>query len=972
MQASIQVVFVGTEDPDGACQRIGDALNTYSTKYRSKYLVGDATSVQQGAFAPAEQGERILVHACDDYSSLRTFLKVVDHCAPHALVARHPAGPYRFEAPRAGRIDDEIGFTLRLIEPSLFTDQPAARPLLPPASLSDSELTLERDRVVIGHRPGLSTQPALAQTCRAIASQRTNVEWRPGTVAGCDLYVDHLDRKLGGFSVSAIDAMGSGAIAIGAYQVGPAVDLHWPRPPLVVANDAAGLATALISLIENPQRRRRQQQACWAWARDVASPAAVCARFEHWLEEAMANARLKERPTRLWSPTTAAPEVGCAVIARADDPLQRASLRASLRSVSSVTDECVVVLDDRSPSETAAELRELGAHVVRRRWTNDFAAARNAVHPHVKAQWLVLIDSDEVLVRSGDLARAIESARDGGHQAVLARVRAVDGDGGSELLWQFRAYDRNTCHWMYPVHNELFGMESVVPTTALFHASYVGTATEKAARSLPLLHEQEGANPTEPRWAHFLAQTYSAIGDTSNTVRWAERCIALAPDDEAYVHRWIDVTLAQLAAQKPEQALRTVHDAVQRHPTHPDPWHTLATVALARWFEASMAHRRTPSPTAVIRTADRASKLPSVATELGLPLALGPRADAEEPSSNDHGARAEPGHEPTPSDRSSSVKPALSAAASSLRIAVVCGPDTKFIAPIEHELRERYEVRALHFSQQARLGDIANAMQWADVTWFEWCDELLIESSRRLPKTSRVICRLHSREVFEGHPRHVDWGFVDHLVLVAPYMDRLVRREFDPNVPSSAIPNLVDVDRFTMSPTHSEFSLAFVGNLNFKKNPELLLQCMANLVAADARYRLDIAGEFQDLRYRLYFERMIPALGLQEAVRLHGWVDDINGWLEGKGFVVSTSVLESFGVGLAEAMAKGLTPIVHNWPGAEELFDAEHIFNTPAEFTQRVRRGTTDPQRLRDHIGKRYSKAAVMAAIEKLLAEVVA
>ena len=51
----------------------------------------------------------------------------------------------------------------------------------------------------------------------------------------------------------------------------------------------------------------------------------------------------------------------------------------------------------------------------------------------------------------------------------------------------------------------------------------------------------------------------------------------------------------------------------------------------------------------------------------------------------------------------------------------------------------------------------------------------------------------------------------------------------------------------------------------------LLLQVVKELVRIDPRYRLTIGGKVQDLRFKLYFDQMIPAMGLTPHIRFDGW-----------------------------------------------------------------------------------------------------
>ncbi|APH22623.1 glycosyl transferases group 1 family protein [Clostridium botulinum] len=89
------------------------------------------------------------------------------------------------------------------------------------------------------------------------------------------------------------------------------------------------------------------------------------------------------------------------------------------------------------------------------------------------------------------------------------------------------------------------------------------------------------------------------------------------------------------------------------------------------------------------------------------------------------------------------------------------------------------------------------------------------------------------------------------------------------------------------------FNIAYVGYINFKKGPMLLLHAFKKIFDTDNRYKLHIAGTFDEERYRLYFNQMIKEFGMEKNVIFYGWQKDINKWLEDKNYLICTSVLES-------------------------------------------------------------------------------
>jgi hypothetical protein len=305
-----------------------------------------------------------------------------------------------------------------------------------------------------------------------------------------------------------------------------------------------------------------------------------------------------------------------------------------------------------------------------------------------------------------------------------------------------------------------------------------------------------------------------------------------------------------------------------------------------------------------------------------------------------------------------------------IRVSIVCGEGLdSFVQPMRRILEETCEVRLYTV---ASTRDVAEALEWADVCWFEWCDDTLVKASQTMPKACKVVCRIHSYEVFTDMPATVNWGFVDQIVFVAEH----VRDIFEATIsgcqtPRVVIPNGVDLSKYTFRTREPGFDLAYVGYINYKKNLPLLLQIISRLVAIDERYKLHIAGAFQDLRFRIYFDHMVRTLGLKDHVAYAGWTDDVDDWLEDKDYILSTSVFESFGMSIAEGMAKGLKPVVHNWPGAIGLYPEEMLFGTVEEAVQMVVAAKFESRSYRAFITEHYELRAQVGRVRQMMEQLV-
>ncbi|GKX30806.1 hypothetical protein SH1V18_32860 [Vallitalea longa] len=288
-----------------------------------------------------------------------------------------------------------------------------------------------------------------------------------------------------------------------------------------------------------------------------------------------------------------------------------------------------------------------------------------------------------------------------------------------------------------------------------------------------------------------------------------------------------------------------------------------------------------------------------------------------------------------------------------------------FINDIIVELSKNFETKKIIVSDYSIIDE---EMEWADISWFEWCDELLIYGSkldRAQEKT--IICRLHSYEIFTNYPSSVNWNAVNKLIVVANHIKTLMVKEH--HVDSNkieVIANGIDIEKYSFKKRKPGFNIASVGYINYKKGPMLLLQAFKSIYERDNRYKLYIAGKFQDGRYVLYLRQMIIEMGLSNNVIYEGWVDDIDKWLEDKEYIICSSVFESQNLSVMEAMAKGIKPLIHNFVGARNIYKGKYIWNTIGELLDIIKEDY-DSREYRDFVKNYYYFEEKTNKIRKLL-----
>ncbi|MGI6704579.1 MAG: glycosyltransferase [Clostridia bacterium] len=272
------------------------------------------------------------------------------------------------------------------------------------------------------------------------------------------------------------------------------------------------------------------------------------------------------------------------------------------------------------------------------------------------------------------------------------------------------------------------------------------------------------------------------------------------------------------------------------------------------------------------------------------------------------------------------------------------------------------------------LSKIDKWMEWTDAAWFDWCDDLAVYGSRLgIAREKKIICRLHSYEAFTHYIQNINWANIDRVIFVAEHIRDFVLEQVKSlnRDKTEVIPNGINLDRYTYKKRKPGFNIAYVGYINYKKGPMLLLHTFKEIHDRDPRYKLHIAGKFQDSRYVLYFRQMVKEWGLENSIVFDGWQDDMNKWLEDKNYVISTSVLESQHLSIMEAMAKGIKPIIHNFVGAKQVYEKKYVWSTIGQAVNMVVSEDYCSEDYRWFVNDRYSFDKQMAGINKLIEAII-
>ncbi len=250
-----------------------------------------------------------------------------------------------------------------------------------------------------------------------------------------------------------------------------------------------------------------------------------------------------------------------------------------------------------------------------------------------------------------------------------------------------------------------------------------------------------------------------------------------------------------------------------------------------------------------------------------------------------------------------------------------------------------------HEVQYQRYYNPQLANEWADVIWFDTCDNniasatnpsqaIMADDANYMPwdlhdmdlSNKKVIVRAIDIEVWQNHQGAAKWGPVDDLIFIAPHIRNLI----DPdaldgtheNLKIHTVPCAVDLDKFTFAERGPGKDIAIISEKWSSKGTHEILQVLLKLKRIDDSYKIHWLGQRSDSPWEYaYFDEFIEHHNLN--IEFTNILQDgatVDEFLEGKNFLLHGSAKEGFSYATAEAMAKGIKPILHRFYGADDIW----------------------------------------------------
>ena len=297
-----------------------------------------------------------------------------------------------------------------------------------------------------------------------------------------------------------------------------------------------------------------------------------------------------------------------------------------------------VRVDTRFTSHAARVARELGCEVYTHpvplydceaQHPIHFAKTRNDLESCSDADWLLIIDADEILLEGPTtLIQEIVRAEELGGDGVGVDIRAVDDQGGKDSGPQSRLVKNGSWRWRFPAHNQHIGGKHLILGRLSIRSEYHSGAG-RHERSVPMLLKlyadgdpDSGASRGEERLhsSFHLAGHYWSQNLYTDVEKWAQRAIDIEPDVPELAPVWTWLAIAKLSLHGLDDAIEVVEKALEYHQGYPDLYWFRGAFAIAKAGEVDGEDPRYSMTRTGIR--DRLHLIPEIMKRLGLPIAI--------------------------------------------------------------------------------------------------------------------------------------------------------------------------------------------------------------------------------------------------------------------------------------------------------------------------------------------------------------
>lgn len=264
---------------------------------------------------------------------------------------------------------------------------------------------------------------------------------------------------------------------------------------------------------------------------------------------------------------------------------EEGNLRRCLASVAGAVDE-IIVADTGSTDNTCRVAEEFGCRLIHHPWTGNFSEARNASLAPATGEWILYLDADEELTaesREGLRRLVCDDTAEG---YFIKVINYLGSEGWTETCPDliFRLFrNRRDYRFHGAIHEQIVDVilqknnsarYRIAEGVTILHYGYLNSQVDekdKKNRNLGLISHELASNPDNRLLRYHYGVELFRAGQYEDAASEFIRAADGIDPGTIYLPKLVRyLALAQLSAQRPDQALQTVNTGLNLYPDYAD------------------------------------------------------------------------------------------------------------------------------------------------------------------------------------------------------------------------------------------------------------------------------------------------------------------------------------------------------------------------------------------------------------------
>lgn len=226
-------------------------------------------------------------------------------------------------------------------------------------------------------------------------------------------------------------------------------------------------------------------------------------------------------------------------------------------------------------------------HYSRHKWTDDFAAARNALLNKVETDYWVWMDSDDTIEGLDNLRQIVSEMEKNKTDVTFFPYQYAFNEQGEciEIQWRERILRTSPdLYWKGRVHETVLSKKPLVQVkddrmTWVHQHKAHDEMMQSAYRNHKLL-EVSWKEERDPRTAMYLGISHRNLGNMNDAIQYFREHIKTSGAPEHVYRSWINVAECYRHLEKYEEARHALDEAIGLNPLHPRAYFLKAQFAL--------------------------------------------------------------------------------------------------------------------------------------------------------------------------------------------------------------------------------------------------------------------------------------------------------------------------------------------------------------------------------------------------------